>query len=185
MDKQKDPENFNLKDERFFHQFFRQFYSYLVVFAERRVGNHETAEDIVQDVFVAVWENEKHYNSLSGLKAYLYEAVNNRIQNYYKHQEVEKKYINHLMYEQKLPDFSVRQEEIYRNLYLAINKLPERNREVMLLYLEGKSNQEIAQQLNLTVLTVKTHKRNAFRYLKGHLNLLLYIMIVKQQTSIL
>lgn len=177
---QKDSQNFNLKDEHFFYELFQQFYSYLVIFANRKIADYATAEDIVQDVFASVWANNKQYNSLHGLKAYLYEAVFHRCQDHQKHLKVEKKYTHHFIHEQTLPDFSIRQEEIYRNLYLAINKLPERNREVMLLYLEGKNNQEIAKELNLTVLTVKTHKRNAFRYLKDHLDLLLFLLITRK-----
>ena len=56
----------------------------------------------------------------------------------------------------------VQKEEIYRELYIAIDKLPGREREVLLLALEGKSNQEIAEQLELSVLTIKTHKKNAY-----------------------
>ena len=52
--------------------------------------------------------------------------------------------------------------------------------EYPLLSLEGKKNQEIAQLLNLSVLTVKTHKKNAFRYLKNRLqNLVLLVMIIQ------
>ena len=54
------------------------------------------------------------------------------------------------------------------------------SQEVILLSLEGKKNQEIAQLLNLSVLTVKTHKKNAFRYLKNRLqNLVLLVMIIQ------
>ena len=86
----------------------------------------------------------------------------------------------HVLYEQKLPDFSVQEEEILRELYAAIGELPQRSQEVILLSLEGKKNQEIAQLLNLSVLTVKTHKKNAFRYLKNRLqNLVLLVMIIQ------
>ena len=82
-----------------------------------------------------------------------------------------------MLYEQKLPDFSVQEEEILRELYAAIGELPQRSQEVILLSLEGKKNQEIAQ---LSVLTVKTHKKNAFRYLKNRLqNLVLLVMIMQ------
>ena len=85
----------------------------------------------------------------------------------------------HVLYEQKLPDFSVQEEEILRELYAAIGELPQRSQEVILLSLEGKKNQEIAQLLNLSVLTVKTQK-NAFRYLKNRLqNLVLLVMIIQ------
>ena len=110
----------------------------------------------------------------------MYEAVSNCCADYWKHRAVEEKYTAHVLYEQKLPDFSVQEEEILRELYAAIGELPQRSQEVILLSLEGKKNQEIAQLLNLSVLTVKTHKKNAFRYLKNRLqNLVLLVMIIQ------
>ena len=181
MSEQKDfLQRFNLKDEQAYHKLFQQFYSYLVLFAERRVENHKVAEDIVQEIFINIWERNKQYNSINGFKAYLYEAVSNRCADYWKHRAVEEKYMAHVLYEQKLPDFSVQEEEILRELYAAIGELPQRSQEVILLSLEGKKNQEIAQLLNLSVLTVKTHKKNAFRYLKNRLrNLVLLVMIMQ------
>lgn len=52
-------QRFNLKDEQAYHKLFQQFYSYLVLFAERRVENHKVAEDIVQEIFINIWENLK------------------------------------------------------------------------------------------------------------------------------
>ena len=181
MSEQKDfLQRFNLKDEQAYHKLFQQFYSYLVLFAERRVENHKVAEDIVQEIFINIWESNKQYNSINGFKAYLYEAVSNRCADYWKHRAVEEKYMAHVLYEQKLPDFSVQEEEILRELYAAIGELPQRSQEVILLSLEGKKNQEIAQLLNLSVLSVKTHKKNAFRYLKNRLqNLVLLVMIIQ------
>lgn len=175
---------FNSKEEYAYHKLFLQFYSYLVLFADRKIENHKVAEDIVQDIFIKLWESDKQYNSLNGLKAYLYEAVCNRCADYQKHRLVEEKYAAFSLYEQKAQEHSVEQEEIYRELYVAISELPLRSREVILLYLEGKKNQEIAEVLNLSILTVKTHKKNAFRYLRKRLgNLLLLIILFKVEKN--
>ena len=45
---------------------------------KRQVENHKVAEDIVQEIFINIWESNKQYNSINGFKAYLYEAVSNR-----------------------------------------------------------------------------------------------------------
>lgn len=177
--------HFNSKDEDAYYKLFQQFYRYLVLFAERRTENHKVAEDIVQEIFIKLWESPKQYNSLNGLKAYLYEAVDNRCADYRKHLIVEEKYTAFALYEQKFQDFSIDQEEVYRELYAAINELPARGREVILLYLEGKKNQEIAEILDLSILTVKTHKKNAFRYLRNRLGnlFLLVILLARQRKS--
>lgn len=173
----------NAKQEHAYHRLFREFYSYLVLFAERRIENHKTAEDIIQDIFIKLWESPKQYDSLNGLKAYLYEAASNRCADYRKHRTVEEKYATFTLSEQKNPDFSAEQEEIYRELYVAIHELPPRSREVMLLYLEGKKNQKIAELLHLSVLTVKTHKKNALRCLRKRLGNLLLLIILSNRHS--
>ena len=181
MSEQKDfLQRFNLKDEQAYHKLFQQFYSYLVLFAERRVENHKVAEDIVQEIFINIWESNKQYNSINGFKAYLYEAVSNRCADYWKHRAVEEKYMAHVLYEQKLPDFSVQEEEILRELYAAIGELPQRSLVVFFLSFVVNKNLEIAHLLIVFVLTLKTNNNNVFRYLKNRLqNLVLLVMIIQ------
>lgn len=174
-------ESFNLKQEEAYYQLFKQFYSYLVLLAKRHVKDCKIAEDIVQDLFIAVWESSKTYNSFVGLRAYLYESVLHRCADFQKHQLVENKYTEYLTYEQTIEDDAVQKEEIYRELYIAIDKLPEREREVLLLALEGKSNQEIAEQLELSVLTIKTHKKNAYNHLRERLGSLVLLLFLHEK----
>lgn len=158
----------NVKDEKAFHDLFMRFRSYLVLFAMRRVGQLEVAEDIVQEVFITVWESKKVYNSYQGFKAYLYDLVQNRCLNYLKHKTVEEKYVSYVKVteEEVEREYDLMQEEIYRELYLAVRELPEKCRGVFELHLEGKKNDEIAEILGISVLTVKSHKQNAIHFLK-------------------
>ena len=72
-------------------------------------------------------------------------------------------------------------EEIYRELFLAIQELPDRSREVFELHLQGKKNEEIAEVLGISVLTVKSHKQNALRCLKEYMgNLFLFYMFMRE-----
>ena len=57
----------------------------------------------------------------------------------------------------ELDDYDVMEEEIYRWLFKTIDELPPRCKKIFLLHLEGKKNEEIAAQLKITLLTVKTH----------------------------
>ena len=79
----------NVKEEAAFHDLFTRFRNYLVLFAMRRIDQLDAAEDIVQETFITVWENKKIYNSYQGLKAYLYELVQNKCTNYLKHKQVQ------------------------------------------------------------------------------------------------
>ena len=143
----------NVKDEAAFHDLFTRFRNYLVLFAMRRVEQ---------------LENKKTFNSYQGLKAYLYELVQNKCTNYLKHRQVEDKYASYVKTtgEEAEGDYSLMQEEIYRELYMAVRELPEKCQRVFELHLEGKKNDEIAEILGISVLTVKSHKQNAIHILK-------------------
>lgn len=169
----------NAKEEIAFHDLFTRFRNYLVLFAMRRIGQLDAAEDIVQETFITVWENKKIYNSYQGLKAYLYELVQNKCTNYLKHKQVEDKYFSYVktVEEEVEWEYNLMQEEIYRKLYMAVRELPDKCRSVFELHLEGKKNNEIAEILGISVLTVKSHKQNAIHVLKEKLEnlFLLYI----------
>ena len=62
-------------------------------------------------------------------------------------------------------------EEIYRQLFHAIENMPDRQREIFKLYLDGKSNADIAEALQISVETVKTQKRRGKEYLRKNLSL--------------
>lgn len=158
----------NIKEETAFHDLFLKFRNYLVLFAMRRIDQLDAAEDIVQETFITVWENKKIYNSYQGLKAYLYELVQNKCTNYLKHKQVEDKYVSYVKTtgEETEGDYNLMQEEIYRELYMAVRELPEKCQKVFELHLEGKKNDEIAEILGISVLTVKSHKQNAIHILK-------------------
>ena len=63
----------------------------------------------------------------------------------------------------ELDDYDIMEEEIYRWLFKTIDELPPRCKEIFLLHLDGKKNEEIAAQLKITLLTVKnTEKKKRF-----------------------
>ena len=140
----------------------------IYLFVLKYVRCEALAEDIVQETFITVWENKKIYNSYQGLKAYLYELVQNKCTNYLKHKQVEDKYVSYVKTtgEETEGDYNLMQEEIYRELYMAVRELPEKCQKVFELHLEGKKNDEIAEILGISVLTVKSHKQNAIHILK-------------------
>ena len=79
----------NRKQMPAFRELFGTFYRYLVLYALRYVKQQEVSEDVVQEVFIAIWESDKKYNSYHGFRAFLYDAVKNRCLNYLEHQNVE------------------------------------------------------------------------------------------------
>lgn len=98
---------------------------------------------------------------------------------YLKHQVVEDRYAAAVMKEEhEWDELDMAEEEMYRELHLVVQELPERSRAVFELHLEGKKNEEIAQLLALSVLTVKSYKKNAMQYLRKRLGDAHFLLLV-------
>lgn len=124
---------------------YDHFYAALVVYAMQSVEK-EMAEDIVQELFSTLWERRLDFSSLASLKSYLYNSVGNAVKNCLRHETVLNNYAQAYKNENTeflLTDDGQEQffsEEVYRMLLLSINSLPRRQREVLLLCMEGKKN---------------------------------------------
>ena len=162
-------EQLNQKQVGAFKILFDRFYRYLVLYAMKWVERQEVAEDIVQDLFVQVWERDTLYSSYYGFKNFLYHSVKNASLDYLKHKEVEGKYVRYALRHSEtgeMPELEMMKEEVYRRLYLVLDELPRRCQEVFRYYLDGKKNSEIAEILHISELTVKAQKRDAISYLR-------------------
>ncbi len=162
-----------------FSQLFERYYTPLVIFAVSYLEDEEMARDIVQDVFLSLYNNKEIFSTISKLKAYLYTFVKNNCLNYIRKEKVKDKYISYTLYIDKDEDLfwdKVLEEEVYYYLYKAIDKLPPKARQVYLLTMDGLKNKEIAEQLNISIETVRSHKKNNKRLLKKYLEGLVSII---------
>ena len=118
------------------------------------------------------WEKRKDFTHINALKSFLYTSVRNKCLNHLKHQSVRKKHEAALVYELESDhSFSnhVVEEETIAALLAEIKMLPESAQEIMILALNGMKNQEIADELNISINTVKTQKKIAYSKLKQKL----------------
>lgn len=139
------------------------------------------AEDIVQDTFVYIWENESNFNDKISTKVFLYRTVKNKCLNYNKHLSVKNAFADSQslnQYEENLFDKNYIQEETIRLIYEAIELLPENCKNIIDLSLKGLKNEDIANALKLSVNTVKTHKKTAYQILRIKLKDILPVSIL-------
>ena len=157
--------------ELLYDKYYRALVSYGCQFVEK-----EIAEDIVQELFSVLWERRPRFTTLAQFSSYLYNTVHNAAFNHLRHQNVQNSYrqsiADHLQEFMLVDDTSdvFNKEEIYRQLFAAIDELPPRQREVFLLCMKGKKNKEIAEQLDISAETVKVQKRRAIAQLRGKLS---------------
>ena len=155
-------EQINKLDAAAFRLLYKNYYKALVCYAITIVGDSESAEDIVQELFSTIWEKKMFFRSLASFRVYLYNSVRNASLDYLKHKDVEGNYLE----EEEEGFFS---EEVYRQLLQTIDALPDRCKEVFLMYMEGKKNEEIATALHVSLETVKTQKKRAMSFLRKKL----------------
>lgn len=158
-----------------FDSLFRKYHRRLLLYSLKYVERESDALDIVQNIFVAIWENEK-YNQKEGLvKAYLFSAVKNGCLNYLKHQKIVKKFENETsiqLLEMEAVHYqsgerSLIEQENLKQINDAIDSLSDIYKEVIFLSrFEGLKNHEIAEKLNIPVRTVETRIFRALSTLK-------------------
>ncbi len=174
---------FIIKDKVVFEKLYNQYYKALVGFAYSYINDQNAGEDIVQDVFYSLWNQKREYSDESTFKVYLYKATRNRCINYIRHQQVKDEYSKEqikLMETEENLLKRIMTEEVYRILYNFINDLSDKRKEVILLSLKGYSNAEIAEDLNISLDTVKTHKKKVYNILREKMKnhaFLLYILL--------
>ena len=164
--------------EKAYIQLFERYYTLLAMFAFRYLADRQLAEDAVHDVVLNLWQKKERFISITTLKAYLYNSVRNRCLNILEHDQVRKIYIRK-MKEQGAEELNYLETEVYEQLREAIYALPEQQRQIFDLTLQGFDNAEIAKKLNITLDAVKSHKKRGKKLLKENLgNLMLWVLIL-------
>ncbi|MCH4553453.1 sigma-70 family RNA polymerase sigma factor [Aestuariibaculum lutulentum] len=163
---------------------FDLYYEALVMYANRFLESKAECEDLVQDVLVTMWESNNSFSDDISIKVYLYKAVRNKCYNVIKHQKVKIKYQESTI--KSLDDDNlflnqILEEEVVRQLYIAIEKLPVRKKEIIKLSLKGLRNIEISERLGIKLQTVKTLKSQSYNILREEfkdLSAIIYFLLI-------
>lgn len=166
---------------------FHYYYAGLCAYCERITGNQQTAEDIVQELFVTLWIKHQQIHINSSLKNYLFTAVKNRSLDYLKSEQRKSQKLGTLAKEQELPEnlssLWFAEAELQAIIEKSLKKLPPRCREIFeLSRFQGMKNQEIADKLGLSKRTVELQVSNALKHLRTDLKnylplfLLMYLL---------
>lgn len=151
-----------------FKNFFKNHYEPLVVYANGYLFDNDSSQDIVQDVFIYIWEHASTLNVKTSLKGYMYAMVRNRCLNYLKSIKI----TDHL----EILDFNINlitehvfnstSEEdkiiVYHQVLKIVDTLPERMQQIVRLkFLHNYKYAEIAAELGVSINTVKTQLKRA------------------------
>lgn len=165
-------------NEKAYHAVFHDYFSVLVAFANKYISDLDLAREIVQVVFVKLFEKRQSLEITTSLKSYLYKMVYNDCMNAIKSKKISfEHYSRYALQMDLLTDFHdvIDQTEKELRIYKALEKLPPQCKLIIQQSrLEGRKNKEIAEELNISIRTVETQISKALKLLREGIKLLLY-----------
>lgn len=161
----------NLKqgNEKALKEIVEKYYNQLCVYSVQYTDSLEASEDIIQEFFIRLWEKKLYLNVSSNLKSFLFNSVRNASIDYLrKHQpyrfvEIEEDaHITDLELDDTEPEEQVR----YLQHYLK-QLTPQEHKVLMEIVVHNKKYKEVADELGLSVNTIKTHLSRALKFLRS------------------
>ncbi len=154
-----------------YEQVFKKYYKALAIKAFMMLEDEMEAEDLVQNLFISMWQ-KSHYSSINtSLKAYLFRAVHNQCLMRLRKMKVDQHRLE--IYTFSLNEEEEADSEIYKQqdqISLIFNELPtQRQKAFKLVYLEDKKYKEAANEMGVSVNSVKTHLKLAIKMLQKKL----------------
>jgi RNA polymerase sigma-70 factor (family 1) len=151
-----------------FESLFRSSYVSLVRYAKTLIRDHDSAEEIVQDLFFRLWKDKEKLQIESSLNGYLYRAVHNRCLHYIDHNRVVEKYAREMASNEQESVESPTDILHYRDLQSRIagilERLPEKCGKIFCMSrFEGLKYSEIAEKLSISVKTVEANMGRALK----------------------
>jgi RNA polymerase sigma-70 factor (family 1) len=170
--------NFQDSENDQYRLIFESLYPVMCHYAKKIVNDFNIAEDIAQEVFIELWRQREKFESYDQVKAFLYLSIKNRCLNIIKHQIVKVKYADEILGTENEADLFIIEEEVINNLTNAVESLPEQQKQVILLGMQGLKNEEIAENMQISVNTVKFHKKAAYQSLRSKISDSLFALIL-------
>ena len=167
--------------EKTLKSFYEEYFHLYVSFANNLLPSEEECKDVVQDDLLKYWNNLNEFDNIIAIRAFFYKSIRNTCLNLIRHQQVQNKYLAENLQYLESESFiheTVVKEEIFHVIHQEISHLTEMEQKVLLLTLEEKSNEEIAQELGIAVSTVKSHKAKGYAVLREKLQYLKILLLL-------
>lgn len=163
-------------DEQSFELLYRRYFVRLCAFANKFLLDPQSAEEVVQDIFLKIWENRTTLRDDGSGKSFLFQAVHNKSMNLLDHQKVVNRYSEMIKAVYSHPEEfdvhdSLMAKELNSRIEAIVNNLaPECKRIFLLSRAQGKKHHEIAEELNISIKTVETQINRALKKLRLELS---------------
>jgi len=157
-----------------FDAIYKKYNQKLFRFAYYVLKSREDAENIVQEVFVKIWENRDKIRSHSSFSSYIFAVTHHATIDLIRDKLKDNKFRDHLLFLQEPFENPVQADmeldEARNQAQEALAKLTERQRQIYLMHREEElTYNEIADKLSISVNTVENHMAAALKKLREHL----------------
>ncbi len=158
-------------NELAFSTFYDRYWDFLFMAANKVLNDREASKDVVQEVFLTIWE-EARLGHLESIKAYLHQMVRYKVLMILRKGKVSEKHLNTLQdLVENTTEEQLNFQELSETIEHSIRSLPYKCQEVFRLSrVEHLTNTEIAERLSISVRTVETHISNALRQIRQKLD---------------
>jgi RNA polymerase sigma-70 factor (ECF subfamily) len=167
-------------EEGGFDYYFNHYYSPLVFYCTKLTNNRESAKDIVVEAFIKLWKNKESITEYCKVKPLLYRTVYNASIDYLRKQKTREQAISILSSDGQFIQGNILEKlietETYQHLYSLLSTLPFKCRQIFqMFYFQDKPIKEIAEELGISVNTVKSQKQRAIQLLKERQALISFV----------
>ncbi|PKQ63913.1 hypothetical protein BZG02_07840 [Labilibaculum filiforme] len=165
-------------DLKVFNKIHQDMYHSLCLYGAKIIPEEDVVDDAVQEAFIALWDKRNSLDNIFRIKGYLYTVVRNKIITHIRLKKTVS--IESTPIELEEEDFNeyILKEEAYKLLRDAIANLPERTQLVINFKIGGYSNKEIAENLEISVNTVKTLQKAGYSKLRAQLKENVFVLIL-------
>lgn len=159
-------------DARAFDFLYQKFFSKLYAAAYKRLQNRELTEEVIQDLFISLWERRKTLEINTTIEAYLFSSVKYLVIAQYKKNNLFEQYSNTVLQndDSNFTEQMVAFDELNEAYQQALQALPERCREIFLMKRTGLSQREISERLDISEKTVENQMTKALKILREALS---------------
>lgn len=162
-------------EKQAFKQLYEKYAPRIYHFSQSYLKNLNDSEELVQNVFLKIWEKRCTLDTSQNIKAFVFKIAVNTIYDFIRRKNIENAFADYARLNFKTDEnftwHAVIYAEMEERLQELVAKLPEQQQKIFQLSkMEGLDNEEIAQFLKLSKRTVENHLYRALSFLKKHLN---------------
>jgi RNA polymerase sigma-70 factor (family 1) len=161
-------------DEPSFNALYRAYSRPLFLRVVNMIKSEDDAQEIIQELFIKLWENRDSINTIKSFQSYIFTIANNLVYNYFRKINHDQALIQKLLL--NAADHYLDGQELLENketaeiFQKAINQLTPQCKQVFqLCKIDGKSHKEVAQLMGISMPTVNSHMTNAVKSIKEYI----------------